>query len=313
MKMLVTGGTGFIGERFVKNSLEKGHDITCTVRKTSRTDHLKNAGVSLAVADISNAEEVDEVFSKVRPDMVVHAAANVGSDRDKLSEVNITGTGNICSACLKYGVKRLVYLSSVSVVSGNKQAPLTDDLDYKASNTYGESKIEAERIAVKYRDKGLPVAILRPCMVYGEGEPHAMDNILGMVSKRLVPVFSMPGLNEKLQLVHIDNVVQAMELALKNDRALEGTFIIADRDVISIMEFIRILSDELGVKPVRIPAWMVKAGLVLPPVKRKFGRMFKDRLYDISRAEEVLGYDPRVSTEEGLRALVRHWKETSKK
>ncbi len=309
MKILVTGATGFIGQRFVESILPEGNEIFSLVRKTSKVDFLKKAGISLITADIADREEVEKVFSEVRPDVTVHCSASVTSgDEDELYKANVVGTENICSACLKYCTDRLVYLSSVSVVSGNTETPLRDDMPYKATSAYGRSKIEAEKKVLRYRDKGLRAVVLRPCMVYGEEEPHALDKILRRVSKRLVPVISMPGVKDKLHLAYIDNVVDAMRLAMGKPQALSGTFIIADREIISIRKFIEILSDELGAgKPFVIPVFLVKTALIVPFIRKKFNRIFKDRIYDISRAVSELGYDPKISTEEALRKTARYW------
>jgi nucleoside-diphosphate-sugar epimerase len=310
MRILITGATGFIGKRLAERLLEKGHDISCLVRKTSKTDFLKKRKVPLFEADITDAGEVEGAFRQARPEYVFHCAARVKDTDENLYRTNVLGTMNICRACLEYGVQRLVYLSSVAVISGNEVVPLTEDLPYKTTLSYGRSKAEAEQIAVNFRKKGLPVAIIRPCMVIGEGEPHMMSTILKRASRGLIPTLKMSGLKEGLRLVYVDNVVQVLEAALEKKEALQGTFFVADKEIITIRKFLDIIYDELGSgKPPVIPDWLVRAALAIPPVRRKFDRIFKDRIYDISRAQNILGYDPEVSTEEGLRRTVRHWKE----
>ncbi|NQT32613.1 MAG: NAD-dependent epimerase/dehydratase family protein, partial [Candidatus Omnitrophica bacterium] len=242
--------------------------------------------------------------------IVFHCAGSVrGKTEEELFSINVTGTYNICQACYNRNVKRLIYLSSIATVNGNSQMPLADNMPYKARNAYGRSKIEAEKIAIEFREKGLPVAIIRPCMVYGEGEPHALYKIFRAAQKRLIPAIRGSEMDSKLNLVDVNNVVSALALALEKEEALSGTFIIADKDAITIRKFLEIVYNELDVGgPPVFPAWMVKFCLVLPPVKRKFKGLFKDRVYDISRAEKLLGYSPAISTEEGLRRVIRDWK-----
>lgn len=314
MNILVTGATGFIGKRLVERLLEKGHEVTCLARETSKVDFLKEKGVPLEIGDITDLEQVERAFREVRPEYVFHCAAKLYDTADNLYRANVLGTMSICRACLKYGISRLIYLSSVAVVSGNDQAPLTEDLPYKTTNPYGWSKAEAERVVITFRNKGLPVAIIRPCMVYGDEEPHALPKILEKAARRRIPTLGMDGLREQLRLVHVNNVVQVLELALEKEEALSGTFFVADEEIITIRRFLEIISDELGAGPPPvIPGWAVKAALVLPPIRRKFQRVFKDRVYDISRARDLLGYEPEVSTEEGLRKMVRYWKENRDK
>ncbi len=195
MKLLVTGATGFIGGKLVAKLVEDGHDVTCLVRKTSKTASLKKSGASLAVADIIDKSSVDGLFGRLCPDAVFHSAADVmGKDEKSQFSVNVRGTRNIADACLKYKTKKLIHVSSIAVINGNSGVPLKDDMPYGAMNAYGRSKIEAERIVLGCREKGLSVSVIRPCMVYGEGEPHLLDRIFELVRRRLLPVFDHPGM-----------------------------------------------------------------------------------------------------------------------
>jgi nucleoside-diphosphate-sugar epimerase len=314
VKILITGATGFIGKRLLERLLAKGHDVVCLVRKTSKIDFLKNRETPLITCDITDAGQVERAFGQARPEYVFHCAASVESkDEEELYKTNGIGTRNICSACYKYGVERLIYVSSVAVISGNPRVPLVDALPYKATNGYGRSKIEAERVVMDFRSKGLCTAVIRPCMVYGEDEPHLLGRILGEVASRHIPVLDFPGMDSRLQLASVDNVVQALELALQKEEALQGTFIITDSETITIRKFLEILYDASGAgRPPVVPDWAIKLGLFIPFFRRKADRYFKDRVYDISRARDVLGYDPKVSTEEGLRKTVKHWKSCQK-
>ncbi len=310
MKILVTGATGFLGRNLVKRLLPKGHEVTCLVRETSKTDLLREMGVSLATGDVTDTGAVDRIFGEARPRAVFHCAASVTEkDEAELCRINVEATRSVCRACRTYGVKRLIYLSSVAVVSGNPQVPLADDLPYKATSAYGRSKIEAERVALEFRRKGLPVSVIRPCMVYGEDEPHALDRILRAVRSRRIPILDVPEMDSKLHLVYVGNVVQALELALEKDEATRGTFMVADKEIITPRRFLEILYDELeGTCPPIVPGWAVRLLMTVPPLRRKAKGIFKDRVYDITRAADLLGYDPAVSTEEGLRRTVRYWK-----
>ncbi len=310
MKILVTGATGFIGRHLAARLAKDGSDLVCLVRKTSKIDFLRQARIPLVYGDIAHAGEVDNVFGRLRPDVVFHCAGSVQTcDEKKLRESNIEGTRLICKACLDYGVKKLIYLSSVAVVSGNPDSPLTDDLPYEVSDAYGRSKAEAERIVIGFRGKGLCVSVIRPCIVYGADEPHGLGKILQLVKHRRLPVLNVPGMDSRLALVYIENLVQAMILAIEKDESAEGTFMIADKEIITLRKLLEILYDELGkARPPVVPAPIVKILMLAPFFQKKADRIFKDRVYDISRARELLGYDPQISTEEGLRKSVRGWK-----
>ena len=309
MKILITGATGFIGRSLVKRLQGEGHRLICTVRATSKTNFLKSLGIEMITVDLLDAEAVDEVFASIRPDVVYHLAASVmSSDEKELFKVNIESTRNVSRGCYINNVDRLVYLSSVAVISGNVDSPLCDDMPYDATAAYGRSKIEAEKVVVEFREKGLKVAILRPCMVYGEDEPHALYQIFENISKRRIPILDVMGMDSRLHLVYVGNVADVLELALSRSEATNGTFLIADEEVITLRRFLEIVYDEMGLGyPPVIPSWVVKLLKIFPPVNKKMKRVFKDRVYDISRAKDILGYSPEVSTEEGLRQTVRYW------
>jgi nucleoside-diphosphate-sugar epimerase len=310
MKILITGATGFLGNDLVRRLAGEGHEVVCSVRNSSDTGKLSGIDTSLVYADIRDGRAFSDVLAASCPDVVYHCAARVwDADEKKLFDDNVKGTAEVCAACYRNNVEKFVYLSSVAVVSGNDAAPLTDEMPFKCSDAYGRSKAEAEKIVLSYREKGLKTAIFRPCMVYGENEPHALGRIMQSIMRRKMPILDVPEMDSKLALVYVGNVTEALLSALDKSEAFYGTFMIADKEVITIRKFIEIIADEIGAKrPFVIPGWMVNAARILPSVRGKMERIFKDRVYDISRITDILGYAPKVSTEDGLRRTARCWK-----
>ncbi len=310
MKIFITGATGFIGKNLVKRLEPKGHEIFCLVREKSNIDHLRTMNVTLVTGDITDFECIKKHFNEIKPDRVFHCAAKVMSENQKeLYAHNVRGTQNICEVSYLFGVKRLVYLSSVSVVSGNTEVPITDELKYKSSNRYGDSKIDAECLVAGYRNRGLPCAIIRPCMVYGEDEKHMMNKVLLNISRHRIFLPVTPRMFSRLNLVYIDNVIDVMEIAMERNEALNGTFIVADTEIITIRKFFDILYDEMdGSTPPIIPERIFNFLMIIPLFRKKANKYLKDRVYDISRLRNVLNYIPKVRTEEGLRRIVRAWK-----
>ncbi|MDD5633891.1 MAG: NAD(P)-dependent oxidoreductase [Candidatus Omnitrophica bacterium] len=310
MRILVTGATGFIGLSLVKALSRLDHEIFCLIRGTSKTQEVEKLKVKLVIADITDNFFLDKVFAEIKPEVVYHCAAEVTEKNESvLSQINVGGTRNICECCLKYNTERLIYTSSVAVISGNKDVPLTEDLPYVATSPYGRSKIESEKVVLEYRDKGLNVVIIRPCMVYGEDEPHAMDDFFDLIKKRRLPLLKILEADSKLHLVYLENVVQVLLYALTKKEALTGTFMVADKEVLTVKRFLEISYDEMSrSKPPVIPSWIMKPVMLISPVRRIIKAFMKDRAYDISRAVNVLGYKPEFSTEEALRRTIRHWK-----
>ncbi len=117
MKILVTGGTGFIGRHLVKKLVANGHKVRCLVRENSQTDALKKLGVELVYGDISETDSLEVVAKDI--DTVYHLAAIADNRQvrsDQMHHVSLNGTGNLVKACLKRNVKKFIYFSSISAI-----------------------------------------------------------------------------------------------------------------------------------------------------------------------------------------------------
>jgi nucleoside-diphosphate-sugar epimerase len=290
-KVLVTGATGFIGRHLVEElSRSNTCEILCLLRNPRKPKLRLPSNTKIIPGDITDLASLEEALRQPI-DAVFHCAGYVESKNPELLRtINVKGTENICKICLKQKVKRLVYLSSVAVVSGNNQIPLTENLPYKASNMYGLSKIAAEKKVLTYREKGLPCVILRPSMVYGEGEPHLMKRLVTLIKYRLLPMYTT-GTN-KLHLVYVKNVVAAMLFSLENEAFLHGTYFVADKEILTISELIRIMRAAIGAKPVLPVVEAVFPFLLKIAYLRKGTAVFfKDRVYDTG-AITCLGFLP---------------------
>ncbi len=302
MKVLVTGATGFIGRNIVEALRADGEEVFALVRETSKIDFLRQLGVKFIYGDITDMSSLGLINGKF--DAVFHCAASVqDQDWKKLFLVNITGTENICKLCLRLEARRLVYLSSIAVVSGHFQIPVTEDLPYSATNLYGKSKIEAEKIVWDYRGQGLPSVILRPPMVYGELEPHLLKFILFLIKHRFFPLID--GGKSKLHLVYVKNVAQAAVMALRNDGFLKGAYFVADKEVLAVREIYSVLAKAIAAQePLLLPEKLTPLLCNIPWLGRRARFFIKDRVFDISRIME-LGYTPKFKAEDALIASAK--------
>ena len=299
MKILVTGATGFIGRSFSQRLMDNGHQVICAGRSLRKIEVFKDRA-KLIHLDIQDAAEVGRILKQERPELLYHCAALVeNGDLAKLRRVNVDGTRNVLDACLQAGVKKAVYLSSVAAVSANEQVPLTDDMPRRSHFPYGFSKVEAEEVAEEFRKRGLKIAILRPCMVYGEDEPHLLSLLVRLIRWRLLPVLG-PG-DKKIHLVSLHNVVDVMMLCVDNDKAYDGTFLIADEEALTIDEFFNIIADATGAKrPFHLPERSIPLLTSIPFIGPKVRFFLKDRIYSIDRIKTILGYHPRIKVCDGL-------------
>ncbi|MBU0650383.1 NAD-dependent epimerase/dehydratase family protein [bacterium] len=298
MNILITGATGFIGGHLLEElALNKDNKITCLVRNRQKAKKIEALGVKLIYVDVTQRVLLDSIeFDKI--DVIYHCAALVqNKDLDLLRKVNVWGTKNICDLALRYNAK-LIYLSSVAVVSGNKETPLKEYLPYKATCLYGQSKLEAEKLVCEYRKRGLKTAIVRPCMVYGENEPHLMRLFLKLIKMRLFPLINK-GVNN-YHLVYVKTVVDALIYVSAREDALTGTFFIADKEVLTLKEVVSIFAQAIGAKsPWSIPVWFSAILKGLPFIGKKFKFISKDRVYSNQRIQSI-GFKFRYCQKESL-------------
>jgi nucleoside-diphosphate-sugar epimerase len=307
MKVLITGATGFIGKSFATRLAKEGHKVIACGRNFKKLGHLINK-VRISYFDINDKDSILSALRKDKPDIVCHSAALVESiNLPKLLKINKDGTENVFSACFEENIKDVIYVSSIAVISGNDEVPLTEDLPFKATNFYGKSKIEAEKIALKYREKGMNVAIIRPCMVYGVSEPHGLNRLIKALKLRMIPIFKSG--NNKIQLVSVENVVDVMMLCLTNKNAYEGSFFVADKEILTMKELFSYISSIIGAKPpFNAPDGISNILYKIPFTKKIVSFFMKDRIYSIERLKEKLNYVPRVSTYDGLKEAIFSYK-----
>ena len=308
--VLVIGSTGFIGRHLVEElSKRGGYNIFCLVRSPLKAESLRRFGVKFIYADITQEESLKKLLN-YKIDFLFHCAGYVKGNKALLYKINVSGTENICRLAKSLNVERMVYLSSVAVVSGNNIVPLYEDLPYKTTNIYGESKIEAEKRVINYRQKGLRTVILRPCVVYGEGEPHMLSQLLTLLKFRLFPLIN--GGRSKFHLVYVKNVVDAMIFSLNKDEFLKETFFIADNEVLTVKEVFAILSRAINLSPPwNVPRILTPLLLNIPLAGKRLRSFLKDRVYNIEKIKD-LGFRPAYSTEEALIKSARYFLEYSK-
>ena len=305
MKILVTGATGFIGKNFTKRLLDKGHDVVALGRSLDKLGALREK-VRAYAADINDTYSLRDIIKREKPDIAAHCAAVIHTpDRKLLHRVNVEGTKSVLDACFTEGVKKVIYLSTIATISANPDIPLTEDAPYKASQPYGESKIEAEKVAREYRKKGLKIAILRPGLVYGEYEPHALERLIRMIRLRVFPVLAS---EKKMHMTCVHTVVDVMMIALANEAAYDGVFNIADKEVLTIKELGDYIAKIIGARPPWVvPVWITAFLSKIPYVRRLVFFFSKDRIYSIERLRAKLGYAPRVSVYDGLKRAVESY------
>lgn len=313
MRILVTGGTGFTGSALVERLLGQGHQVVVLdTSEGERLTDLREAGAEIRFGSVTDPEVVSECMEGV--DAVHHVAAtfrDIGASDSHYVDVNVSGTEIVLDAALRAGVRKFVYCSTCGV-HGNVENPPADEDAIGPADFYQETKYRGELRVQEYARRGLETVILRPCALYGRGDPGRFLMIFRQVQKGFFPMFGRR--NPLYHTVYIENFVDACLLAMEPGRGAGRAYLVADEECPSIEELVRLAGDVLGVdvKIWRFPLWpLVAAGHVVekackplgisPPIyPRRVDWFRQTRAFNIDRAKRELGYRPRFTLREGL-------------
>jgi len=193
MRILITGGAGFIGSHIVDACRAAGHQPFVLDDLSSGSRANIPDGVPLFVADICDGPKVASIFDEVRPDAVSHQAAQLSVSRSVRepvfdAQVNVLGLLNVCTQALRVGVRRLVFASSGGVLYGDVFAPATEDAPANPISPYGISKWAGERYLQFFvREHGISAVALRYANVYGPRQnPHGEAGVVAIFCQRLL-------------------------------------------------------------------------------------------------------------------------------
>ncbi len=322
MRALVTGASGFTGGYMVDHLLEKGYQVRALVRSSSQTAGLRARQVDIFTGDILSRADLIRAMRNI--DVVFHIAAlyRAANQPDQAYwDVNVTGTENVLSAALESGVKRVVHCSTCGVHGHVAKPPAGETAPLEPGDIYQQTKVEGEKVANFYfREKGLPVTIVRPVGIYGPGDLR-MLKMYRMIYHRKFIMFGSG--NVLYHLTYVTDTVEGFRLAAEAPQAVGETYIIAGDTYFTFNEFARMIAEALEVPPprLRFPVWPVYAAGYLcekicvplriqPPIfRRRVDIFIKDRAFDIGKARRELGYQPRVEVRHGIRRTAQWYLE----
>lgn len=324
MKALVTGANGFTGSYLTKNLIKRGYSVKALVRKNSNLDTIKNLPIEFIYADLAN-DSLEGIMNDV--DIVFNAAAAYRVENvphKYFWDVNVEGTRKLLIEAKKASIKRFVHLSTVGVQGEIKNPPAKEDDPYSPGDYYQESKVEGEKLALDFfKKENLPGTIVRPVGIYGPGDMRFLKLFKFIYNGK----FRMIGNGKVLyHLTFVEDLAEGIALAGEKDEALEEIFTIGGEGYLTLKELVEKIAKALN-KPVpnkmSIPVWPVWLGGLLceiackpfgitPPIyRRRVDFFIKDRAFDISKAKKLLGYQPKVSLDEGLKITGEWYKKNN--
>lgn len=298
MKVLVTGANGFLGSWLTRALIKDGHEVFALVRAQSDLSELEGVSCNFLYGDITDLESLYKSFNEI--EAVFHLAGLIAykkSDREKMEKINVGGTANVIEACLAKGVRRLVFLSSVTAVGAGftPDQILNEDSPYNVASLdlgYFETKHQAEILIKKaHQEKNLDCVILNPSTIYGAGDAKKGSRETQVkVAQGRFKFFTSGGVS----IVAVEDVVTAIITAWKKGRS--GERYILSGENITIQQLFSLIAEAAGV-----PAPHIKMPNFILFILGRIGDFL-----------ESFGFKGTLSTENAWTATLYHWFDNSK-
>lgn len=315
--ILVTGGTGFTGSHLVRALVADGQPVRVLARSAGRARDVLPPEVEVVEGDVVDAGAVQHAM---RGRAVVYHLATTfrqaGIPDARHRAVHVEGTRLLLEAARAEGVRRFVHCSTVGVHSHIERPPADESWPHTPGDIYQQTKSEAEILALDFgRRHGLAVTVARPSTIYGPGDLRLLKMFRMLAKGRFV----MLGNGKPfLHMVYVDDLVRGLRLMAERPEAVGEVFILAGGEYGSLAELAELIARLLDApRPrLRLPAWpfflagalceavCVPLGVEPPIYRRRVAFFTKSRAFNIEKARRVLGYQPRVGLEEGLRRCI---------
>ena len=312
MKILITGGAGFIGSHVAEAYVKAGHQVVVVDNLRSGSATQVPDGVRLHVVDIA-ASEMDAVMALESPDMVSHHAAQTSvtvSARDPGldARINCCGLLNVLESCVKHHIRHVIFVSSGGFYGDVEQLPTPEDVVPRPQSPYGIHKFVGEQYLAFYRrEHGLRSTVLRYGNVYGpRQDPQGEAGVVAIFAAKLLrgeqpTIYAYPDQPDGMSrdYVYVEDVAQANLRVL--ERAAEGTFNIAGGRAVRTRELLDAIATACRVGAA---AGGQAEGAVTAAVEGARPGDLRESWLDITRAQGVLGWQPQTTLTDGLARTV---------
>jgi nucleoside-diphosphate-sugar epimerase len=322
MRVALTGASGYTGGRLLEALVSRGDEVSALVRPGSLTAALRERATRVVEGSLGDREAAARLLEGT--DAVVHVAAvyrTAGHPDSYYRDVNVGGTECLLEAAVRTGVRRFVHTSTVGVHGHVEHPPADETAPIAPGDVYQATKAEAEALALDFhRRRGLAVAVVRPGAIYGPRETRFLKLFRAIARGRYAVVGSGRTFYHP---VYIDDLVAGFLLALDREEAVGESFLICGPQYVTQSDLAEVVARHTGgrVLPFRVPArpiqWAgdlveavcVPLGLEPPLHRRRVDFWTKSRAFSIEKARRRLGYDPKVSLDEGIARTAASYRE----
>src|SRR3990170_257278 len=307
MRILITGGAGFIGSYLCEKYTKEGHTVLCLDNFLSgnllNVRHLLiHQNFKLIKGDILDFDLLERISRDV--DVIFHLAAQIHVDRSYVEprltfEINVMGTQNVLEVARIFDVKKVVHASTSEVYGSAQCVPIDEKHPLDAPHPYGASKIAADRMCHAYvQTYGMDISIVRAFNIFG---PRQRDigygGVISIFTKRVLnnmPPIIYGGGRQTRDYTYVDDAVTAYDLVLKHEGPLPGPVNFGSGKEVSILDLAHTIIDLCGkggeIKPVHVE-----------PRPAEVERL----IANATKGKEVLGWEPQVGLKEGLKRFIR--------
>lgn len=326
MEILVTGGTGGIGKKLIPILISKGHHISVLCRNKQKAEEMLPPNCHIIIGDVTDKPSIQGCCKGI--DIVYHLIGISGNERPseralaKYRKVNVEGTRNIVDEAEKASVKRFIYVSSIAAMGLVTKMPISSESECHPFLPYHVSKYEAEQLILeRVRTDGFPAIILRPAQVYGVGGEYTYQNIINMINRGFFPKIGHR--DALVSHCYIDDLITTLTLLV--DKGEDGEiFISTTEKSIGFYESVRLIAKLMNRRVffVPVPRWLMiilafiiekiwsMIGKVPPVTRSNIIAVTTDRVYDLSKNKQVLGFVSSLTMEEGISRCVEYNKGT---
>ena len=316
---LVTGATGCVGSHVTERLIAEGHRVRTLVRPSSDTRLIDQWGVEKIEGDLTDTAALRRAAEGVN--LIVHCAAKVGDwgPVDEYRRANVEGTRVLLETAAGQKLDRFVHVSSLGVYEARDHfgtdestPPATQHID-----GYTQSKTEAEKLVLEnHKTRGVPVAVIRPGLIYGPRDRVVVPRLVEKIGNGQFRYFGSS--DKAMNSIFVGNLVEAIMLAIQNPAAIGQVYNVTDDDPTSKRRFFGTAARLAGLpEPTRsIPLGLARflapisvfiAGLrkkppLINPARIKFLGLNLD--YSCEKIKRELGYKPRTSFDDGMKATI---------
>lgn len=319
MKILVTGGGGFLGKNLVKGLIARGHQVISFSR--GHYPAVVELGAKEIRGDIQNSAEIEKACQGV--DAVFHVAGKVGvwGEYRDYYNINVAGTENVIRACRKNNISKLVFTSSPSVVFGKEDLlNVGEETPYPEQYVfhYGKTKALAEKLVMQANDQELATVSLRPHLIFGPGDQNLFPRVLKSAREGRLKIV---GDGENLvDVIYVDNAVEAhlqafdhLDIGSKNSGK---TYFVGQERPVKLWELVNKILESNGIAPLQKKIktkTAYKVGAILEGIYKVFGlkndppmtrfvamQLGKSHYFKHENAKKDFGYHPKIDIDTAL-------------